>query len=121
MIKVKFSNAQVVQFQSTPTPKDIEEVSQKLGISQPSTQPQQEPGFFQRVGQDIEKRQENINQISMKQQSPLSTNFQIIGQGFAAGADTFAEAGKSIYHTIFPKFLARLYPICSLKNRRQAE
>jgi hypothetical protein len=101
MVKVKFSNGQIVQFQSTPSPQDIEEVAQKLGLSQP----QQEPGLFSRIGQDIEKRQENINQISMRTQSPVSTNFQIIGQGFGAGADALQETGKSIYKTIFPKFL----------------
>nr|AUN36863.1 hypothetical protein [uncultured bacterium] len=76
------------------------------GYDQPSSK---DPGFLQRVKSDISKRQENINEISKNHsQSELSTNFQIIGQGFGAGADTFAEAGKSIYKTVFPEFLRNL-------------
>jgi hypothetical protein len=66
---------------------------------------QKEPGFIDRAKADIANRQENINEISKRTQSNLSTNFQIIGQGFGAGADVLGELRKTIYNNLVPKFV----------------
>ena len=49
MARIKFETGQVVNFEGNPTPQDIEEVANKLGINKPAKQPEKEKGFIEKV------------------------------------------------------------------------
>jgi len=59
MAIIKFSNGTQVNFDGNPTPQDIEEVANKLGINQPATPEKTsevaQPGFIQSLAQGIAK------------------------------------------------------------------
>jgi len=50
MSKIRFETGQVVNFDGIPTPQDIEEVAQKLGITKPQQQQNRQKSFWEKAG-----------------------------------------------------------------------
>lgn len=91
-----------LQAKSPPAPA----VSQAQPAATAPQAPIQEPNFAQRVGQDIQKRQQMGVDIMQRrdQQNPLSTGLQMAGKvAFGTASDIASEAGKSIYQTLVPE------------------
>jgi nitroreductase len=57
MAKIKFANGVTVNFDGNPTPEDVEEVAQKMGLTQtaPQAATAQQPGFLKRMTREVLK------------------------------------------------------------------
>lgn len=103
MAQIHFSNGVTVNFNGTPTQKDIEEASVHAMAAKPSTPSQniqktdENKSWFDDILQGAEKRSDEVGKIEGSNQGIFSKGLQIFGQGAGLGADII---GKSVSHAV---------------------
>lgn len=105
MAKIRFENGVVVNFNGNPTPQDIEEVAQKLGISK------QKSSFGQDIKESFKSRTDKLSESYLRQQqgkqSVGESILQTVGQGAGLIGDVAFSGVSRLASAITPDVIEK--------------
>jgi hypothetical protein len=105
MAKIKFENGVTVNFNGNPTPQDIEEVAQKLGISK------KKDSFTEDVKQSFKTRTDALSEGYLRQQQGKQTLgesvIQTLGQGAGMIGDVAFSGASRLASAVTPDFIEK--------------